>query len=140
MPPRARTATTTTTTTTTTAPGLIDIRNTEEVSATVESFQQHFMVLSQYLAIMAVKLDFRIVGQLKKEGLDSHGRLSFLLGTSAQRAADRTTDPVNAAADALAEAAAAMILFGQRWSANVAEPIAAARNQQSELEADYLQI
>lgn len=132
MPPAARR--TTATGTATVQPslvglssGLFVVRRTEDMQALVEGAATFFLSLGGTFGMLGSQLTEKLEYQLQKEGLDQHGRLSAILGTSAQRAAKAITDPLFRCADAQTECAAYVQLAGRMWAQNFSEPVNRAR-------------
>lgn len=100
---------------------------TEDEAYLVAARLQALLTVSTYVDGQATALQKRIVTQLRKEGLDGQGRLSFITGTDAQRAARRVVQPLRVIQADCYNAAQAAILFRQRIQREVFDPIRAAR-------------
>lgn len=111
-----------------------DVRSTEDMHALGEGGRTDMQDVAETLVNIADALERRIIMQLRKEGLDHNGRLSMLLGTSAERAARDCTRHLRNAAAYLNSGASAMVETKRRFDV-IAESIRAAREARTDADA-----
>lgn len=114
-----------------------DVRSTEDMHSLAEGGRTDMQDTAETLVNIADALERRIIAQLRKEGLDSSGRLAAILGTSAERAAKDCTRHLRNAASYLNSGAAGMVEAKRRFD-RIAESIRAARDARED--ADSLKI
>ena len=105
----------------------IDVYTEAEAKELAAELQQ-LMKISTYCGNAAAAIRHRVILALRVEGLDSGSSLaSRFLGTTAERAASRIVQPLNAIESECYSAAQAAVLFDRRFTQLCVEPIRQAR-------------
>jgi hypothetical protein len=126
MPPAARRATTAAAPASTGLVTLHDVVDSDTMLSLVEGTTTEFMAISGWFGWAAPALQEKIEWQLRKEGLDTPGRFSFM-PTGGARAAKEIAEPFFKIAEIQAECATLIQLAGRNWRTFYSEPRAAAR-------------
>jgi hypothetical protein len=105
---------------------LIEVLSEDEAYQLARELHKLIQV-STFADTTATALRLRVINQLRDEGLDGAGRLAFLLGTDATRAADRVVAPLRAIQSDMENAARSAVVFQSRIQNTVFEPIRMAR-------------